>query len=207
MLCKLFFAALAITMAFGVEKAMWFWQLGCFLLCTFLLGGLLLALDNSHLTELTLLRNSVCYLDFSLPILCLCTCGAYFFLHLCQRIFRKRHPTDKRYEVFLRVGGCTISIPGLADSGNRLCDSFSGLPVIVCSEKQLAPILQQTPVEKLQSYRLLPCTTVTAKGLIPLFRPEELHIRSLSRNQSRKVDAMVGISGTQSVAIFHPDIY
>ena len=43
---------------------------------------------------------------------------------------------------------------------------------------------------------------MTAEGLVPLFRPDEVCIRNLSTEKSRSVHAMVGIAGTQPSAIF-----
>ena len=148
--------------------------------------------------------NSCCYLDFSLFQLILFTAAAYSLLHLCTLLRGRKRHTDSQFQVFLRLGERRLMLDGLADTGNNLTDTFSGTPVIVCSAAALEPLLADTPVEQLRGYRLVPCTTVTAEGLVPLFRPDEVCIRNLSTEKSRSVHAMVGIAGTQPSAIFHP---
>ena len=108
--------------------------------------------------------------------------------------------------VFFRLGSRQLVLDGLADTGNNLTDTFSGTPVIVCSAAALAPLLDGTPPEQLKGYRLIPCATITAQGLLPLFRPDEVCIRNCTTGKSRRVDAMVGIGGTQQNAIFHPQL-
>ena len=117
-----------------------------------------------------------------------------------------RQGPDDRFQVFFRLGSRQLVLDGLADTGNNLTDTFSGTPVIVCSAAALAPLLDGTPPEQLKGYRLIPCATITAQGLLPLFRPDEVCIRNCTTGKSRRVDAMVGIGGTQQNAIFHPQL-
>ncbi len=108
--------------------------------------------------------------------------------------------------MYLRLAGKTVVLSGLADTGNNLTDIFSGAMVIVCADESLQALLDGKPVETLRGYRLIPCATITAEGILPLFRPDEICIRNLSTGKSRAVDAMIGIGGTQKSAIFHPNL-
>lgn len=204
--CKLLAAAATVTMAFGIHRESWLRQFGCFFVCNFLLAGLLLAVSSLSSHGFATWGNSYCYLDFSLLQLILFTALAYSLLHLCSLLRNRRRHTDERFQVFLRLGGKTAALPGLADTGNNLTDTFSGVAVIICSAEMLFDVLDGRTVETLRGYRLVPCTTVTAQGLIPLFRPDEVCIRNLSTGKSRAVDAMIGISGSQKSAIFHPNL-
>ena len=167
-------------------------------------GGAILGIGSLTQKGFATWGNSCCYLDFSLFQLILFTAAAYSLLHLCTLLRGRKRHTDSRFQVFLRLGERRLMLDGLADTGNNLTDTFSGTPVIVCSAAALEPLLAGTPVEQLRGYRLVPCTTVTAEGLVPLFRPDEVCIRNLSTEKSRSVHAMVGIAGTQPSAIFHP---
>ncbi len=206
LLTKLAAAAATVTMAFGVNRNTWFKQFICFFLCNFLLAGLLLAVCSQTQQGFATWGNSYWYLDFSLFHLILFTAMAYSFLHLIQFFCSRHHHTNDSYQVFIRLQGKTAVLDGLADTGNTLTDLFSGSPVIVCAASSLSTILNNTPVESLKGYRLLPCETITAQGILPLFRPDEICIRNLSSGKSRPVDAMIGIGGTQDSAIFHPKL-
>ncbi len=204
LVCKLLAAALSVTMAFGLHRESFFRQWSYFFLCNFLLAGAILGIGSLTQKGFATWGNSCCYLDFSLFQLILFTAAAYSLLHLCTLLRGRKRHTDSRFQVFLRLGERRLMLDGLADTGNNLTDTFSGTPVIVCSAAALEPLLAGTPVEQLRGYRLVPCTTVTAEGLVPLFRPDEVCIRNLSTEKSRSVHAMVGIAGTQPSAIFHP---
>ncbi len=204
LLLKLTAAAVTVSLAFGIQRGRWLGQFGCFFGCSFLLAGLLLAVCSTANQGFATWSNSCFYLDFSLFQLILFTALAYLLLHLCDFFRGRRHHTDEHFQVLIRLGGRTAVLEGMADTGNNLTDLFSGRPVIVCGEQSLEALLSGSSVEQLQGYRLLPCTTVTANGLLPLFRPDEICIRNLSSGKSRTADGMVGIGGTQKCAIFHP---
>ena len=199
-------AAAAVVLAFGLHRESFFRQCGCFFLCNFLLAGLILAVDSLTPRGFAAWGNSCCYLNFSLFQLVLFTAAAYSLLHICTLLRRRHRHTDDRFQVFFRLGSRQLVLDGLADTGNNLTDTFSGTPVIVCSAAALAPLLDGTPPEQLKGYRLIPCATITAQGLLPLFRPDEVCIRNCTTGKSRRVDAMVGIGGTQQNAIFHPQL-
>ncbi len=206
LLIKLIAAATAVTMAFGIHRNLWAKQLLCFFLSSFLLAGLLLAVSSHTAQGFAVWGNSCWYLDFSLLHLILFTALAYSLLHLLHFFHSKHHHTSDSYQVFIRYQGKTTILDGLADTGNTLTDLFSGVPVIVCGEIALTTLLSDSPIEWLKGYRLLPCETITAQGLLPLFRPDEVCIRNCSTGKTRAVDAMIGIGGTQNSAIFHPKL-
>ncbi len=208
-LCKLVTAAAIVTMAFGRRNLYrWLRQAASFFCCSFLLAGLLLALTSQTSQGFATWGNSFWYVDFSLLQLILFTALAYLGLHLYERMHGRNRRTDGEYQVVVRMGEKTVILEGLADTGNRLRDAFSGLPVIVCAKAELAALWGESPLESLTGYRLLPCSTVTAEGLMPLFRPDEICIqrRSDRGTQTYPVMAMIGIGGTQHCAIFHPSL-
>ena len=190
-------------MAFGLHRESFFRQWGCFFLCNFLLAGAILGIGSLTQKGFATWGNSCCYLDFSLvsadSIHC---CGIFSAASLHPAPRQERH-TDSRFQVFLRLGERRLMLNGLADTGNNLTDTFSGTPVIVCSATALEPLLAGTPVEQLRGYRLAPCTTVTAEGLVPLFRPDEVCIpQTSSTEKSRSVHAMVALPARSQVPFF-----
>ncbi|MCM1529349.1 MAG: sigma-E processing peptidase SpoIIGA [Alistipes sp.] len=150
--------------------------------------------------------NSYFYIDFSLLILILVTAGLYFLLCLFRRFFRSSECDS--YRVMIRRGRNTVVVDGLADTGNRLRDYFSGKPVIICGRDDLLPLeLGEISTERLpKGFRLLPCTTVSAEGLIPVFHADELLIINSVTGERKSVDAMIGIGEHSGRAVFDPKI-
>ena len=76
-------------------------------------------------------RNLTVYFDISLFKLAL-ACGiAYGLLCLYENITRRCFNRVAKYEAIYENGGCIVKVPAICDSGNRLCDSFTGTPVVV----------------------------------------------------------------------------
>lgn len=129
----------------------------------------------------------------------------------------------------LEVGGRTLGLTGLVDTGNNLRDPVSNLPVVVVDWEPLRKImpgevsafflstwdsmperLSDTPMGK--RLRLIPYESLSGrKGVLPGFRPD--HVVILEKNGQRvKKDAIVGVSGERLSpsglyqALLHPDL-
>ena len=53
----------------------------------------------------------------------------------------KKRPRQHE-KVLIRSAGLEIPLDGLADTGNSLCDSFTGKPVVIASLEKLRAVLQ-----------------------------------------------------------------
>jgi len=81
-----------------------------------------------------------------------------------------------------------ITLRMLKDSGNRLVEPFSGLPVAVCSLPVLAPLLSAEECDAVRfpargdslpsGFRLVSYQAVGGGGLLAAFRPEKLCLHS-----------------------------
>lgn len=206
-LCKLLVAVLLCLCAFGVKDPMRLcWSSICLFGSSFLLAGILLAL--SLLCGVRVLHGNSCwYPDVSLLHLVLFTIAAYLLLHAVQYLHDRTHAAEGGYRVCIRYRCCTAQLEGLADTGNSLVDFFTGKPVIICDATQLGGIPipdMETPVK---GFRLLPCSTVSGSGAIPVFRPDEVVIRSEQDGRCKKVDVLIGIGERENrKAIFNPKL-
>ena len=146
-------------------------------------------------------------MDFSLLQLILFTLLAYGAMQLVQRLRNRLFPATDPYQVYIRQGEKMVLLPGLPDTGNQLTDCFSGRMVIVCSAEQLHPLFPPgKTIQQMKHYRILPCTTVSSSGMIPVFLPDEIVICNQATGMRRSVDAMIGIGQTQGNAVFHPKL-
>jgi stage II sporulation protein GA (sporulation sigma-E factor processing peptidase) len=129
----------------------------------------------------------------------------------------------------LEVGGRTLGLTGLVDTGNNLRDPVSNLPVVVVDWEPLRAImpgevfafflstwdsmpedLSRTPMGK--RLRLIPYESLSGrKGVLPGFRPDHVVILEKDGHRVRK-DAIVGVSGERLSpsglyqALLHPDL-
>lgn len=146
------------------------------------------------------------YMPFSLRALtlafALCYAGA-------ELLFRARAilPDKPRVQVVLRFMGGESRFMALLDSGNELTDPLTGAAVMIVAPHALRPSLGTSaelfalpdPVELLEAlnnvpelrgkFRLIPFSAVGAKGLLPVFRPEELFI-----DGGREKEVLVAVS-------------
>lgn len=206
-LCKLLIAVLLCMAAFGVRDRMRLcWCSICLFGSSFALAGILLAL--SLLCGVRVMHaNSCWYPDVSLLHLVLFTIGGYLLLHTVQYLHDRTHAADEGYRVSIRYRCCTVQLEGLADTGNSLVDFFTGKPVIICDATKLHNIPPYDLQKPVRGFRLLPCSTVSGNGLIPVFQPDEVVIYSEQSGKYKKVDALIGIGERENQkAIFNPKL-
>lgn len=206
-LCKLLIAVLICAAAFGWHDPKRLCRTGiCFFGSSFAMAGILLAL--SVCCGVRVLHANACwYLDVSLLHLILFTIVAYFLLGAVQRLRDRSHAAEGTYRVWIRYRSCTAQLEGLADTGNSLVDYFTGCPVIICDGRKIGDMAPQDMEHPPKGYRLVPYTTVSGGGIIPVFRPDEVVIYSERSGSSKKVDALIGVGQSENdKAIFNPKL-
>jgi stage II sporulation protein GA (sporulation sigma-E factor processing peptidase) len=145
-------------------------------------------------------NNGYVYLDISFVALIITTSAAYGLIRLLRYILDVRGAAEREYtaEIVLNCGK-SLTLPAIADSGNKLTDYFTGLSVIVIS-------MPENHGENFGDFpRFLPYNTIDSHGLIPAYKVKAVIIRS-SGKPDKHVKALVGIatSNENSPAIFNP---
>ncbi len=205
-LCKLLIAVLLSAAAFGWRS--WVrlcWNSLCLFGASFLLAGILLAL--ALLCNVRVLHaNSCWYLDVSLLHLVVFTIAAYLLLSAVQYIHDRSHAADGGYRVVIRYRSCTAQLEGLADTGNSLVDFLTGSPVVICDRQLLGAMVPEGTALP-RGWRLIPYSTVSGGGMLPVFRPDETVIHSRQNGTCKKVDVLIGVTDQETrKAIFHPKL-
>lgn len=205
LLIKLLTAMIPVASAFGIRCQRIFWRcLGVFLVLSTVFAGVCLALCTLSGTDLLIFSGSSIYLHFSLTSLILCTALAYILLRIFSYVRVRFFRSDESYRIIVRVGAHIAAAEGIADTGNGLCDIITGLPVIVMGRDVLDSIPETASPDNLKGYRLIPYATISGNGLLPVFRPDEVIIRSKSTGRKRSADVLIGISEETDSAIFNP---
>lgn len=204
-------AASIVAAAFGIQCISRFLlNTVVFFAVNFIFGGAVYCVCSWLEPDFVHFNNSYIYIDFSLVILVITT--ALLYLGVCiLRYFYDKMPKDSGcYRVTIRSGDKIVAMSGLADTGNLLVDFFSGKPVIVCS-KEIISALSSLDTDfsgegKLpKGFRLIPCSTVSENGLMPVFSPDEIVISDIRNKMSKSVEAIIGI-GSADDAVFNPKL-
>ena len=57
-----------------------------------------------------------------------------------------------------------------------------------------------------KGFRLIPFSTISESGIIPVFKPDEVIIREENTKKIKKVDALIGVNARETDAIFNPKL-
>ncbi len=209
---KIAAAATIVPIAFGYRgKNSYFTDCGAFFAVNFIFAGAIYAVYSWLKPDFMHFNNSVFYIDFSLMLLIICTAALYFIVCGARYILDKTPDNIDSYKITVRYKDKIVSLSGLADSGNSLVDFFSGSPVIICGENRITDITGLSELKSDSStipkgFRLIPCSTVCANGVIPVFRPDEIIIINSENGRKKSVEAMIGFASDNSRAIFNPKL-
>ena len=158
-------------------------------------------------SKIIFVRNYTIYFNISLLKMVLAVITAYAVLTIYEKINRKRLDNAISYEAVYTSGNYELRIPAVADSGNRLCDSFTGMPVVIfyCNELYEHYNLSEN-YENLSGFRLCPYNTINGNGLLPITSKGKVTIIDEQQNK-KEIKCYVGIAksdNAKSRAIFNP---
>lgn len=201
-------AVVALILFGRQKKTDFFISLLCFLAVSFAFAGGMMALWYFAAPLGMYFGNGTAYFDIPIAAAAIITAALYGAFRLAGHIIERRKPA-RHSAVILRRQGAELTLDGLADTGNSLRDSFSGKPVVLASLSAVREITPQSAVnyhegrsDHLEGIRLVPCRTVVAEGLIPVF-PAELSV------DGRTAEVLVGIA-KQNISgadcVFDPSI-
>lgn len=209
---KLVIGAFITFAAFGRQKPVDFAVCALFfLLVSFVYAGLMTALWTFCAPYGMVFGNGVAYFNIPIAAIIAFTAAAYFAVRLVRYFADRRLRCGKICNVRISANGTEIQLRGLCDTGNGLCDIFSGKPVIVCRYEKIAEITPKNARDFLNGsldesggLRLIPCRTVTSETLLPIFRADGITV------DGKSADAFVGVTknplGSDIDCIFDPKI-
>ena len=180
-------------------------------------AGIMLALWMFCAPMGMIYNNGVSYIDIPFWAVLLATSVSYVILLIIRRVLDSKTDLDKKYqiEIVTSMGKATLS--AIPDSGNKLTDFLTGLPVIFCDINRCSDICPNdifmylagiNSDAALQGIRLLPCSTVSGDTMAVCFKPDKLII-SDGRNK-KEINALVGFTkkglNSDLEAIFNPNL-
>ncbi len=173
----LMFAVMVLT-AFGSKNVKSFLKCSAsFALVNFSFAGIMLAISTFILPSSTAYINGVVYFDISLLNLTVCAIICYCILSLGAKLTKSKVPQKSIYEIKIHYESKSAEGMALFDSGNTLCDCFSGRPVIIAEKEFIKNICQDKELTSLKNFRLIPYSTINNSGALPSFMAEKTEIR------------------------------
>ncbi len=145
---KLIVGVVMITVLKKFSLRQFFLTYICFVLLTFMLGGLCFGL--MYLLKGTLSINGLIIYGFDVPMsvfILLIAAHVYLAVKLISVLKVERTKGKSLYKVLLTINGKTCSLYGFLDTGNMVYDSDN--PVIILSYKSFSKICKEVTLDKL----------------------------------------------------------
>lgn len=155
-------------------------------------GGIFLIFTFFPINEMAY-KNGAVYFNISAIELLLSTTAAYLLVNGIALVMNSRNRREEISEVKIALNGNETMVNALLDTGNKLTDLFSGLPVMVCEESSLKGLLKtgfrrsvseaEIKGEKLPAgFRLIPIETVAGKSLLPAVKCDYIELSGKRRS-------------------------
>ena len=206
---KILLIGVIIVTAFGLLNAKRFIRyIFLYFFINLIFAGISLLLWQITDSSIIYIKNYTVYFDISLLHLVAAAIIIYIVITVYEWILRRKNNSDENYRAKYSVGNYEIEMPAIADSGNKLCDSFTGTPVVIfyCSELYEHFNLENENQYALGGFRVTPFSTVSGNGVIPITSKGNVVITDSGGN-SKCIKCCTGIlknENNKSRAIFNP---
>ena len=161
-----------------------------FFAVSFAFGGIMLVLWVTVAPIGMVYNNGAVYFDIDLSVLAVTTVVSFGVVSLIAHFTARRAPRESVALVRIGHKGKTVELTGLIDTGNSLCETFSGYPVVLGefeSLEKIAPdavrnFINGEDISTSSQLRLVTHKTVSGTGVLPVFRPDYIEVRSVSHS-------------------------
>lgn len=174
---KIFILSIMVLTAFEIRSVKTFLKhFFAFTASNFIFGGIFLAINILFLPNSTLYNNGIIYFDIDILSLTIVSIICYCILNLINLHIKNKTPQKSIYDIKIIYNEKAVQGKALFDSGNTLCDCFSGKPVIIV-EKNFIKKLTENNIESLNNFRLIPFSTIGGNGTLPSFLADSVGIK------------------------------
>lgn len=178
LLIKMILFTVMVLTAFGNKNIKSFLKCcASFALVNFGFAGIMFALTTAVFPNSTAYINGVVYFDISLLTLTVSAIICYIILNLISRFTKSKTPQKSIYEIRIHYGNNSAEGKALFDSGNTLCDCFSGRPVIIAEKEFINNLFSNDDLTSLKNFRLIPFSTIKNSGALPSFMADKTEIK------------------------------
>lgn len=188
---RLIASALIVLGAFGFKNISSFLRSFCtFFAVSFSFGGIMLVLWVTIAPIGMVYNNGAVYFDIDLAVLAVSTVVSFAVVSILAHFTARRAPVDSVALVKIVYKSKEVNLTALVDTGNSLCETFSGYPVILGEFDSLEKIIPKAvrefingeDVSSSPEMRLVMHKTVSGTGVLPVFKPDYIEVKSVSHN-------------------------
>lgn len=189
MIVKFIISAVIVYLTFGYHSIKTFLKnISIFFLISFCFCGVMIFIWFAFTPQTVYVKNSVVYLNISPIVMIISTIISYFIIRIITKFGERQESKCDICKIKIINNGRYCEFYGKIDTGNTLCEPFSGKPVIVVNESVIKSIAEDAFYKLLNfaetentlkyHYRLIPFQSVGGDGLLPAFMPEEVYINN-----------------------------
>lgn len=120
------------------------------------------------------INNSVIYFNISALNIIVCAAISYLISSIILRIYNRTLSKKELYTLIIIHADNKYYLNAFLDTGNKLREPFSDMPVIIVDKSKLNIDLDE------QKIRLIPVTTVNGTDMLKSFKPDKIIIKSSS---------------------------
>ncbi len=182
-LFRIVFPPLMVLIAFGGKSFKAFLKnTASFYLANFVFAGIMLGICTASKSNFIIYQNGVVYFDIDILTLTVVSLVCYGILAVISRLVKSRNPREVLYEISITDNGKTVTGTAFYDTGNSLCDSFSGYPVIITEKEFLEGLYGKNfDCTELKNFRLVPYSTIKNAGALPAFTVDQVQIKCFGK--------------------------
>ncbi len=208
-------AFLVTAAAFAPVKGMMYLKIAvCYWFASFLFAGFFLLLYHLFSPRNLAVVSGIVYLHISPVMLFGLTVIAYIVLTLLQKILGPKESDLRFCRIHIENENNETIIFAKADTGNALCEPFSGLPVIIAEKKALGKTIPPAVSAFLAGdlpdsmIRLIPFESMGGSGVLPAFQAKKIFFEHEQTNPLHCYIAVYtgNLSSGQFQALFNPDL-
>lgn len=180
-----------------------------FTMSQFVYTAVVLILWDLSDSKLIYVRNYTIYFNISVFQITLAIIFTYVLLTIVE-IIRRTAKHSGKFNATYSCGNYQLTLPAVADTGNRLCDNFSGESVVIlyCDDLYYHFGLDMPESLITGKFRLLPFETINGSGIIAVTYMGNIVIANDNSVYS-DIRCCIGIAksdGKKARAIFNPEI-
>ncbi len=162
-------------------------------------AGIMLAMNIFLFPNTSLFNNGIVYFDIDIITLTIISVICYLFIYIFNVVIHNKTPHGCIYSIKIIYNGKSVEGKALYDSGNTLCDCFSGKPVVIADEKFIKKLTENDKLENMKNYRLIPFSTISGNGTIPAFMADCVEIY-VSGNKYNVENVYIGLTENKIIS-------
>ncbi|MEG2428845.1 MAG: sigma-E processing peptidase SpoIIGA, partial [Oscillospiraceae bacterium] len=182
-----------------------------FFIVNIIFGGMMFAIWYFITPPAMQFKNGIVYFDISAIMIAIFTIITYIIICIFTHFFRRKTDNCDSYDMKISYQGREVLVHSMLDTGNKLSDIYSGLPVILCSIKSMKSLINQQLIdcvksneilaydEKLQKFlikehiKIIPICCVSGKSSVLAFKPDNLVLLN-KKGEKIHINGLIGLT-------------